>query len=216
VDWLYEPFMMPLTGTTSHTPGIGTWVLRQLPSSLLIAVRCHPYPVSCGGALMNSQSFAMTNASNTGAASPLRYFLAQPLPLRRSERIEYPDCQLRQLPTQYWHHALSVGWYRVSIFDPLRQQLCDDQYPGTMGHQRRRDLLQHHSIGYVEQHDDQSRGSKYRLPAECVQHLLVWLTHGYLRVQHDVGSRRLCHCASVQFLQLLPRQAAVISPHPAR
>jgi hypothetical protein len=69
IEPYFEPFPFPLTASTSHTPGIGTWYFDpvKIPSGLSSGVI--RTPVTCGGALMNSQSFAMTNASNTGAAS---------------------------------------------------------------------------------------------------------------------------------------------------
>ena len=69
LEGYFEPFIFPLTASTSHTPGIGTWYFDPLKVPVGISSGVLRTPVTCGGALMNSQSFAMTNASNTGAAS---------------------------------------------------------------------------------------------------------------------------------------------------
>ena len=69
LEGYFEPFVFPLTGSTSHIPGIGTWYFDMFIPPAGMSSGIIRTPVTCGAALANTQSFAMTNASNTGAMS---------------------------------------------------------------------------------------------------------------------------------------------------
>ena len=65
----YEPFPFPLTASTSHTPGIGTWyfdpfvVHNNFSSGRIIT------PVTCASWLLNAAAFSMSTSSHAASVS---------------------------------------------------------------------------------------------------------------------------------------------------
>lgn len=66
---IFEPFYFPLTGSTSHTPGIGTWYFDNCHIGNDYESGAIMIPVTCGSALLNNVALSQGAATQSGVAS---------------------------------------------------------------------------------------------------------------------------------------------------
>jgi len=71
----YQPFMLPLTGTTSHTPGIGTWYFDDIYLPYGLNKGILRVPITCSTShFYNAATFACDNTTKGGAVSMYQTF----------------------------------------------------------------------------------------------------------------------------------------------